>query len=532
MTLTPRTKSVLIASVCLAVWSLAHVPAIGWFAHVPFSAAVVGDEPSPLYGALAIMRDRSPLGLRNLPQLYYGPAFAALALPAVAFDAAAQFASGRVRNAEDYRALITRDMSGMLVAARWLAVLAGFVALWGAYRLLRSPRLNPDACPWWPWLVAFGIALDPFFFKYSHLFRHWVFVVAVLVWGLVFTMRLAERHDDTRAWVGLWFVNTLGFGISFLTPLYQAMLLPLLWRWARERNRAAWTRAVAYGGALLASCALIVAWNPFPYARILRMGTESDTGHALGFGFASLASYASYLIHNHLLISILAVGLSVVGWTLARRRMRPWYWIVVWPLVVHALFFTSSETNPPRYFLPVYVLLWILAVASAAAAWPALVTRRLALPVLAAFAIALALSGAHAARWSWLASQPQPEERLIEAVRHAQSSRSVGYIGRMLPAWHDPASYLLYAVTCLPYESDASSYMASLPPLEGVIPLEVEYSCDQARLRTLLLETVDVVIEPEGESLESNTFEADWRRHWDSDRWGLRFRTLKGTLSL
>ncbi|MCC6564001.1 hypothetical protein IT087_03850, partial [Candidatus Uhrbacteria bacterium] len=409
MNLTPRIKTGLIGFALLGVWCAAHVPAIGLFAHVPFVSAVVGDEPSPLYGALAIMRDKSPLGLRNLPQLYYGPLFGALAVPAVLFDAGTQFVAGNIKDAESYRALITRDMGGMLVASRWLAVLAGFFALLGVYRLFQSKRINPEGKTRWIWLAVFGIALDPFFFKYSHFYRHWIFIIAVLVWNIVFVLRIAEKPEDKKAWIGLWATSAFGFGISFISLFYQAALFPVLWSWAKAKRVVAIKFFAAYAAALAGAMVLLVAWNPFPYLRLVRMGTESGTGHTLRIGFPSLLSYASYLWNNYALIGALAVGLSVLAWVVARERVRAWWWIVVWPGAAHLAFFVASETNPPRYLLPVYVLLWIVAVGCLSAAWSWLAKRRLAKPMIALVCVALILSGANALRWSWLASQTQPE---------------------------------------------------------------------------------------------------------------------------
>lgn len=532
MKFSPRLKKWLIAFALLGVWCVAHVPAIGLFAHVPFVSAVVGDEPSPLYGALAILRDKSPLGLRNLPQLYYGPLFGALAVPAVIFDAGMQFITGNMKDAEGYRALITRDMGGMLIASRWLAVLAGFLALFGVYRLFQMQRINLEGKAWWIGMAVFGIALDPFFFKYSHFFRHWIFIVAVLIWNIVFVMRIAEKPDDKKSWIGLWATSAIGFGISFISLFYQTALFPAFWSWVKTKRMTAIKYFVAYAGALAGAIVVLVVWNPFPYFRLVRMGTESGTGHTLRIGLPSLVSYASYLWNNYALIGMLAVGLSVLAWVVARDRVRTWWWMVVWPGMAHLAFFVASETNPPRYLLPVYVLLWIVAVACLTATWSWLAKRRLAVPLLVMMCLALTLSSANALRWSWLASQIQPEERLIEALRETSASSSVWYVGRLLPAWHDPSSYKNYSDTCLDYESDLFPYMATLGHLEQAPPIYVEYWCSLDPMPTEIQGYATDIIEPMGESLESNAYEANWWRHWDTKTWGLRFRAVKGNLSL
>ncbi len=533
MKLSPRAKAWLIGSALLAVWCLAHVPAIGLFAHVPFVSAVVGDEPSPLYGALTVLQQKSPLGLRNLPQLYYGPVFAAIALPAVVLDAGFQYLSGRIHDAESYRALITRDMGGMLMTSRWLAVLAGFFALYGVYRLFRSKQLNPEGRVLWAWLAVVGLALDPFFFKYSHFLRHWIFIVAVLIWNLVFVLRVADKPDDKKAWVGLWATSVFGFGISFISLFYQAAWLPTLWSWIRAKRRNHFKYFAAYGAALVSAIALLVAWDPFPYIRLIRMGTESGTGHTLRLAFPSFVSYTSYLFNNYALVGLLAVGLSVLAWVVARERVRSWWWTAVLPGLVLFVFLAASETDPPRYLLPVYVLLWVVAVGCASALWPWLRSRRLTKPVLALFAVALLLSGANSIRWSWLASGTQPEERFVELLREKSSSSSVLFVGPLLPAWHDPSSYKNYSETCLDYVSDLFPYMASLPPLPGVRPIYVEYWCSDKAIPDDISGYATDIIKQEGESLESNVFfEASWWRHWDMKKWGLRFRAVKGTLAL
>lgn len=531
MKLPVRSRSWIIGATLFIVWLAAHIPAIGLFAHVPFVSAVVGDEPSPLYGALSVLEAKSPLGLRNVPQLYYGPVFAVVAIPAVVADVGIQYVKGVVHDPESYRALITRDMGGMLIASRWLAVFAGFFALFGIYRLFQSKQLNPDGKTWWMWLAVVGIALDPFFFKYSHFYRHWVFIIAILIWNLVFVFRIADKPDDKKAWFGLWATSAFGFGISFISLFYQAALFPLLWRWTREKHVIAWKYFLAYGVSLAAAIALLVAWDPFPYFRLIRMGTQSGTGHTLRIGLPSLLSYATYLWNNYVLIGALAIGLSVLAWAVARDRVRSWWWIAVWPGIAHLVFFAASETNPPRYLLPIYVLLWVVAVGSADALWPWLTFRRLAKPLIVLFILTFMISGAQSARWSWLASQPQPEEKLIAGLQQLSATSTVIYEGHLLPAWHDAKSYEAYAKHCLDYDSDVFAYMATLLPLPGIKPISVTYSCG-GYLSQEWLRYYDYLIIPNGESLESNVLEANWWRHWDMDRWGLHFRESAGNLSL
>lgn len=528
-----RTNGRVLVGCLIALWFAGHIPAIGLFAHVPFVSAVVGDEPSPIYGALAILKDRSPLGLRNLPQLYYGPLFAAIAVPVVIFDAGREYAAGHIANAEDYRALITRDMGGMLIASRWLAVLAGLIALYGVYCLFQSKHLNPEGKTWWVWLAVVGIALDPFFFKYSHFFRHWVFIVAVFIWNLVFALRLADKPDDKKAWLGLWFTNVIGFGISFVSLLYQAALLPGLWRWVRAKNFSGLKHFFFYGVSLAAAVVLIVAWDPFPYVRLVGMGTESGSGFELHLGLPSLLTYGSYLFNNHFPIGLLATGLSVLGWVVARERMRRWWWMMILPGLAHITFFAASLNNPPRYLLPIYVLLWLVAVGCAAVLSPWLQARRLAKPSFVIFAIALLLSGANSLRWSWLASQTQPEEKLVETLRETSASSSMLFVGHLLPAWHDPSSYKNFSDHCLDYASDLFPYMATLSPLSGVKPVYIEYWCSDEAIPDDIAGYATDIIKQEGESLESNVLlEANWWRHWDMKKWGLHFRSVKGTLSL
>jgi hypothetical protein len=64
-----------------------------------------------------------------------------------------------------------------------------------------------------------------------------VFIIAVLIWNIVFATRLADKPDDKKAWLGLWATNIFGFGISFISLLYQAALLPSVWNWLRKKNK-------------------------------------------------------------------------------------------------------------------------------------------------------------------------------------------------------------------------------------------------------------------------------------------------------
>ncbi|MCC6563695.1 hypothetical protein IT087_02275 [Candidatus Uhrbacteria bacterium] len=74
--------------------------------------------------------------------------------------------------------------------------------------------------------------------------------------------------------------------------------------------------------------------------------------------------------------------------------------------------------------------------------------------------------------------------------------------------------------------------MATLNHLEGAPPIYVEYWCFSGQIPNEVQGYATDIIEPMGESLESNVYEANWWRHWDTEKWGLRFRAIKGNLSL
>ena len=116
------TKQFFLTALLLSCWMLLHIPAL-WYGtdNLPLHQSYVGDEQSPVNGALHVLQAKNPLALRNLPTLYYGPVFASLAVTAVAIDFGEKYIRGIAQDATAYKNHILFDwgeLSGRLASCQ------------------------------------------------------------------------------------------------------------------------------------------------------------------------------------------------------------------------------------------------------------------------------------------------------------------------------------------------------------------------------------------------------------------------------
>ncbi|MFH1077818.1 MAG: hypothetical protein V1745_00835, partial [Patescibacteria group bacterium] len=450
-----------------------------------------------------------------------------MALPPVLADAGIKAVTAGVRSADAYRAAVTYDWGGVLYLARWIAVLIGLLGLVGTMRLLMHPSVNPSRRVWIAVVTAVILGTSFFYFKYSHEFRHWIFIVASLPWTAWFLLR-ADESESKKPWVALAALTLAGFGVSYISLLYQIMWFPFLVRWIRRHDRARLIRFGWYCGALLLGMAALVAWAPDPYLRLWRMSRTE--GYRSTLSFPGLWFYVKVIVLNHPFITAAYVLLVGYGLTFRRLYAATWFQAVCLAIAVHFTFFASSQGFVPRYSMPI-VLFMILSVGGVVAMeWDRIKAIRPFMVAIVGLTVAAFLfQSANDIQWMRLASAKPVEMKAAEYVRSLPQGTSVLFVGRLLPAWHDSASFLAYASSCLPYESDLYPYMASLPAPDGQKPLSMTYWCKDAAPPAEVTDAYDVVIRPEGEFMDSAYFEERIVRLWQWDTYGLRYRAQDDT---
>lgn len=442
---------------CLAfalatLWGLAHVPALRYGTEsLPLHQSYVGDEQSPVNGALHILKDRSLLAVRNLPTLYYGPLFAVVALPAVVADFASGCWSGLGCSAASYQARILYDWGGIVRAARLLALLASLFGLAAIFAAFRSLAANPRRAAWLPYLATGLVATNFYYFEYASFFKHWPFVVTLALVDLWAALGVAGEESPRirrRYWIAGAAAAAASFGISFLSAAYRVVYLPLALSWLARRDWARLRELVRWGLGYLLLCALVVAWHPYALARLLAGGAfvsaPGDEGATGGFAF-----YARLLLENHaglLLAGMIAA--SVVGWRLlARDRVA---WTLALPAALNLAIFLAQGRHEGRYALPTAVFSLLLLAYVVALAAPKLVGRRLARAgVVAGLAVAALYHLAAMAAWSAAISSGPAEARFVRELDVAlpslpASTTVLALQDYLVGTAHTPAGYRSY----------------------------------------------------------------------------------------
>lgn len=522
-------RSTLVGASMLAFWIVLHAVAIGFGTRqVPFATSSVGDEQSPIYGALQMVRDKSLITIRDTPAVYYGPLFNLLAVPLVAGDFLFHRLNGSIRSPEEYRALITYDWGGLLYESRWLAVLAAALGLFGAWKLFHEPAINPGQNRNWPLLMTGLLATNFYFWKYSHFFRHWIFLCALLIWQIVFILRI-ERGGKKKDWIGAWVCAVAGFGISYVFLLYQVMWLPLLVRWTRSRDRSRIKPFVLYALALLAGAGLLTWWLPSSLNHIwVQEAGMAQAGSSLVF-LSALRYYLEIIVFNQPFET--AAFLVLATWGMLRHRLygRTWFWMLLLTAAAH-LVALSSFGSVARYALPAIMLMLLCMGASLCFLSDALLTRkRLRTSLIILLAAGFLFQFATDVVWSRKAAKGPETGALVDFLRSQPTDRKMLFVGPLLPAWHTRASFERYLNDCITYPSKLYPYMLGLPGPENVVPLQVDYAC-RGTPDTDALASHDAVITSTGESLEATKYYYDVRitRLWSIRETGLRYVVMDG----
>lgn len=337
-------------------WAVMHLVIVGYGTRlVPlYSFYASSDEQAPILGVMHMLEAKSPFGMRGHDSVYYGPVFSLIAAPAVALDVIVAVMKLGTFSPEAYKLWFSFNWGSVLFFARWTAVLAGFLGLIFAWKLLSLPVINPSRKKWMPWLGVLLLGSNFYYFLYSGWLRQWIFMTAFLIVEIYFIIQIKERGKKSD-WIWLLVFSALNFGITFFNSLiYQIVWLPVLIGWWRQKDWANLKKFVYYCLGLLLCSALILFWNYTPYLRVFELAKQPGLSFN-PWAMPSLVYYLKMLFVNQpflmagfLLVSIFALQKKI--------HLEYWFWIFASCSLIHFLFFASNVHAEPRYILPVLAM--------------------------------------------------------------------------------------------------------------------------------------------------------------------------------
>ena len=476
------------------VWTALHIPGITYGTsdtplHVSYMSA---DEQSPINGALHMLESKSLLGLRNVHTLYYGPIFAMIGLPAIGADFIIHRMSGAVSGALGYKEFVVWNWGGILLCARIISVLFAYLGLMAIFLLFRTRKFNPSQNAWIPFVAVILLGFNYLFFEYSHFFRHWIFIVAILFWQIYALVRIVEQTERRRAyWIIHVVLTVISFGISYLGIIYQIIWLPVLIQWLREKK---WMQLKEWIGStilVLVGCLLIVAWHPYGFSRLLGMvglitppvlsqGSVLDLT-SVSSGSNSFVFYAEIILRNNVWLCIAGLLLLIVGIRMCKIHTRYWTWSILLAAVANYIVFSIPFHHESRYMLPSVVLIVIATLGLFSVMYSELGNRRAVIRISGILiCISLLWSLVQFVGWQrMIASGPAERRELVPQVMAWQAQNPAAKI-LIVKNW--PIGYVhtheAYADYIKRYEKESTNlwqYILALKAPAGLVPLNAYY---------------------------------------------------------
>lgn len=351
------------------VWFVIHIPILNYGTEpLPIHAAYVGDEQGPINGALHILEEQNLLALRGAYNTQYGPLISLMAIVPAVLDFGQHVIKTGSFDPDSYKNSVIWNWTSILYFGRLLALSAGAAALCAVFLIVRrfgieSRQLN---------LVATSsvllLALNWHFFEYSTYYRHWIFVVAILLWQIYFLVRLRqEEGKGFLSWAMVALLPILSFGVSYFGIFFQVLWLPILIEWIWKRQWVLLKKFLIHGLVVLFGGALIIAWVPGPFYRAVGIGYGDISDQGVGefvnedYGSSWSFSYYGEVVGANNIALLLA--LILIGFSLWRYRVSTdWVMIssVAFAAISYFVFFSIQSHHEPRYILPAIVLLILL----------------------------------------------------------------------------------------------------------------------------------------------------------------------------
>lgn len=523
----------------LIAWFALHIPGILYGTkQLPLHQSYVGDEQSPVNGALHVLQEKSLLGLRNVRTLYYGPVFSMVVLPAVVADAGVKFFSSAIHTAEDYKNYILYDWGGIVIWGRIIAILFSLLGLFAAYKFLEGDKNKYG----WSSVALVGtglLAANYYFFEYSHFIKHWIFIVTALLVEL-WTLRRIVEGGGTKWWVFHAGAALFSAGISFISLGYLVMWGPVLVKWYREKNFTQLKKFLRLTYAIIIGSLLLIFWHPSVIARYLGyVGVGEPTGglgstqNPFAFGDTSLGYYGTLIGLNHLPLLMALAVLAVALWK--KRIWEKWQiWVLIFPALFNLILFVPAEHYEGRYMLPTIACLVVLVgyLLKEYYAMERLRTTTVLITVLLSFYVIF--HAVHVGKWMEVYAEGPAEKAMLETVlqKTSEGKEKVLLVQNYIAGHpHTKEAYLTYAQSRDKLRFNLYKELLTAPDPKNVTLLNATYMWLQDYVENpVVVENYDQVVvkyEPRVELNQFDYIDENITRIWWYDELMPRFVFVK-----
>lgn len=497
------------------VWMLLHIPILVYGTqNVPLIKSYVGDEQSPIAGAMHIAQARNPLALRNHSSVYYGPIFSVVVLPAVVADYVGRLVTHQISGPDDYKLQYVLNWGPTLFNARAISLIFSFLTLLGFWKIMGCLSADEKHKKIKLFFLVL-LATNLHFFLYSVYVRHWIYVLFVGMWQTYFALRL-EKHNRIKDWLWFGLLTVFGFGISYLSLVYQILLLPLLWVKFKSKDKPWLKYFLVCVLSVTVGMVLMALWNPFAYFRVSNLyGTavvQSQTSFQSSFLY-----YIGIIVFNQPFLSVAGVILLAMALK-ARAYCEYWFLASTLPALLYYAVFGVISHHEPRYALPlIMALIVVVAFVFLKHPWSPS-SNRLKMVIVFLLGMEIVWQVANVTQWSKLASSGVEEGHIIPVVYEIAKTKKVVMDSELLlGAVPDKATLKDFIDHCLKAPSDMHKYLLDTPYPPGTETLGLIYKCSGTDNQG------DVLVTSAGQELASNFFEERFIRLWFADELRLRY---------
>jgi hypothetical protein len=469
----------------LGIWILVHAAIIFYgSSNIPLHSAYIGDEQSPVNGALHVLHDASVLALHNLETLYYGPLFAILAIPGVLVSALIFFVTNGSIDPAAYQAYLLYDWGGIIVWVRSIAVMFSYLGLVALYKILTTKTVNPSQSKKLALVGVLLLASNFYFFAYGGMFKHWIFIITPFLWQIyVLIIQSESKEYKARYNVYQAILGVFAFGVSHIAILSQALLAPFVLR-SLQKKEAFVQMCTHYILPYTIGSLLIIWWHPFAFFRyfemfsggVAKVNSESFTLLGEVAPVNAFLYYAEVLLLNHVGLIIALLLLAAVAFKRLPYILKQLCVGVALVGTLYIILFSNFDIVVARYTLFTIVSIIIVTTVVMVHQWDTLHSYTKFL-VGALLLFQFVYHGVSIIGWSNFLNQgPADRKAVAEILALAKETNKDIFIqGETLFGWpHSTSSLAAFAVRTKRTDSSLyKAYSASTPQKEEV--LDVTY---------------------------------------------------------
>jgi len=353
-------QKIAIALFLFIVWVLFHSALLTYgTGAIPLHKTHIGDEQSPINAGLHILKDRDILSIRN-SGTYYGPIMGTLSIPAAVGDFGARYLNNEIETISDYQNLLVWDWGGVIVFARLISLLAGFLGLVALYLIVKE--LIPKKKYLYPTVFSvLLLATNLIYFEYSSFFRFWIFMEAILLWQLYLLILITKQKISPRfGFRASAVLGVLSFGLVYLSVIFQAFWLPYLYTWLKNMDRKMLIGFVQFSITYVVGAILIIVWYPDPFFRVFKMGLSPESVSGPTSIVDPLAYYGSLLLTGSAPLLLALLLLLAFYYKHTSQEIKRFIFAILMTIVAYSSLLLFVGWREGRYFLPLSVLLVVL----------------------------------------------------------------------------------------------------------------------------------------------------------------------------